>query len=114
MNSGFGSASRRVSVSLILCMLMASLSPLVLADSGQEDIGPAVMSGDLSDFTPSIEGKRYMFTNDSEPVFSATGHLKMEWRDAGYPGLVMPFSPCLLYTSPSPRDVEESRMPSSA
>ena len=24
------------------------------------------------------------------------------------------FSPCLLYTSPSPRDVEESRMPSSA
>ena len=25
-----------------------------------------------------------------------------------------PFNPCLLYTSPSPRDVEESRMPSSA
>ena len=24
------------------------------------------------------------------------------------------FEPCLLYTSPSPRDVEESRMPSSA
>ena len=24
------------------------------------------------------------------------------------------FFPCLLYTSPSPRDVEESRMPSSA
>ena len=24
------------------------------------------------------------------------------------------FGPCLLYTSPSPRDVEESRMPSSA
>ena len=24
------------------------------------------------------------------------------------------FDPCLLYTSPSPRDVEESRMPSSA
>ena len=24
------------------------------------------------------------------------------------------FKPCLLYTSPSPRDVEESRMPSSA
>ena len=29
--------------------------------------------------------------------------------------LGLPFSlPCLLYTSPSPRDVEESRMPSSA
>ena len=25
-----------------------------------------------------------------------------------------PYTPCLLYTSPSPRDVEESRMPSSA
>ena len=25
-----------------------------------------------------------------------------------------PYDPCLLYTSPSPRDVEESRMPSSA
>ena len=49
----------------------------------------------------------------------------------GYPGLastadkivkyfpncqiyVEPFAGCLLYTSPSPRDVEESRMPSSA
>ena len=26
----------------------------------------------------------------------------------------MPYNTCLLYTSPSPRDVEESRMPSSA
>ena len=32
-----------------------------------------------------------------------------EW-DGGQLGLVI----CLLYTSPSPRDVEESRMPSSA
>ncbi|HJM24007.1 MAG TPA: hypothetical protein QF461_05980, partial [Candidatus Thalassarchaeum sp.] len=80
MNSGFDSVSSRVAVSLVLCMLMASLSPVALAEPGQEDIGPAVMSGDLSDFTPSIEGKRYMFTEDSSPVFSATGHLKMEWR----------------------------------
>ena len=28
--------------------------------------------------------------------------------------LISQFSCCLLYTSPSPRDVEESRMPSSA
>ena len=28
--------------------------------------------------------------------------------------LTPPYSICLLYTSPSPRDVEESRMPSSA
>ena len=30
------------------------------------------------------------------------------------PSLGAEFDPCLLYTSPSPRDVEESRMPSSA
>ena len=29
-------------------------------------------------------------------------------------GLVFQYPDCLLYTSPSPRDVEESRMPSSA
>ena len=29
-------------------------------------------------------------------------------------GMIKVFSACLLYTSPSPRDVEESRMPSSA
>ena len=29
-------------------------------------------------------------------------------------GSAILISPCLLYTSPSPRDVEESRMPSSA
>ena len=32
----------------------------------------------------------------------------------GSPDLDPPVSVCLLYTSPSPRDVEESRMPSSA
>ena len=31
-----------------------------------------------------------------------------------YPGALPGPSICLLYTSPSPRDVEESRMPSSA
>ena len=36
-------------------------------------------------------------------------------QDAGHAGLVIgPTDACLLYTSPSPRDVEESRMPSSA
>ena len=31
-----------------------------------------------------------------------------------YNGEICKFNTCLLYTSPSPRDVEESRMPSSA
>ena len=32
----------------------------------------------------------------------------------GAEGITVHPRPCLLYTSPSPRDVEESRMPSSA
>ena len=39
-----------------------------------------------------------------DPVIGMIGLL--QWVD--------PIWPCLLYTSPSPRDVEESRMPSSA
>ena len=40
---------------------------------------------------------------------------EMEYRKCGASGLKLPLiSFCLLYTSPSPRDVEESRMPSSA
>ena len=35
-------------------------------------------------------------------------------RCAGAPVTLIGHSSCLLYTSPSPRDVEESRMPSSA
>ena len=31
-----------------------------------------------------------------------------------HPSYIEPYQGCLLYTSPSPRDVEESRMPSSA
>ena len=37
---------------------------------------------------------------------------KIRYHVAG--GLNNDFKACLLYTSPSPRDVEESRMPSSA
>ena len=40
-------------------------------------------------------------------------------RDEGYEGRIIlvgqeNYIPCLLYTSPSPRDAHESRMPSSA
>ena len=46
----------------------------------------------------------------AEPILKAV-------RKAGYetPSPIQECAiPCLLYTSPSPRDVEESRMPSSA
>ena len=47
---------------------------------------------------------------------------KNNWREAidalhatnNFPEFTGRLCPCLLYTSPSPRDVEESRMPSSA
>ena len=35
-------------------------------------------------------------------------------KEEGKYGIPEHFTTCLLYTSPSPRDVEESRMPSSA
>ena len=54
-----------------------------------------------------------IFTKDFEPFISNDGlagkiSKKIKRR------IVMRPEPCLLYTSPSPRDVEESRMPSSA
>ena len=41
----------------------------------------------------------------------AVKDVSFEVRPGEFVGLI---GPCLLYTSPSPRDVEESRMPSSA
>ena len=39
---------------------------------------------------------------------------EMPTPETALPGRAEPLDTCLLYTSPSPRDVEESRMPSSA
>ena len=47
-------------------------------------------------------------TNNREDVVFDTVHVVVENADAIHA------KACLLYTSPSPRDVEESRMPSSA
>ena len=63
-----------------------------------------------------------------EPVEQTTSRgtkmpaYKIRWRDSERPETVLQHmliadpdpSPCLLYTSPSPRDTERSRMPSSA
>ena len=45
-------------------------------------------------------------------VMAMGGHAEAQIRQAIF--ALAQFSVCLLYTSPSPRDVEESRMPSSA
>ena len=47
-------------------------------------------------------GKSYVAQNFGYPVFNADSEVAKIYKN------------CLLYTSPSPRDVEESRMPSSA
>ena len=120
-----------------MVMLLASLSPLAMATPTSDSDVSDISYGSLDDFDPSLEGKKYMFVNESKPAFSATGHLKKQWIEEGYPNLVLPFSQaymnsksstrnctnawsqgdidtCLLYTSPSPRDRQKSRMPSSA
>ena len=45
---------------------------------------------------------------------SKTGKARSRASAVGYALLFAVLVVCLLYTSPSPRDVEESRMPSSA
>jgi len=68
------------------------------ADSEQEK-GPAV-EGVIA-ASPEQNKLQEILDRGSLRV-GTTGDFYMSWKD------------CLLYTSPSPRDVEESRMPSSA
>ena len=50
-------------------------------------------------------------TLETLPGCHAIGHVRYTTAGAS---VIINAQPCLLYTSPSPRDVEESRMPSSA
>ena len=51
--------------------------------------------------------------NDSKPS-SNTGRGGKDWQQKGIISKKGNFKNCLLYTSPSPRDKRQSRMPSSA
>ena len=74
------------------------------------------LRGELSGIVP-VKQVALQYYPDYNPQ-SASRALRMSIKT--YPllshalSLVGWTSPCLLYTSPSPRDVEESRMPSSA
>ena len=62
---------------------------------------------DLSDYA----GRVLLIVNTASkcgftPQYEGLEELQAQFKDRGFD--------CLLYTSPSPRDVEESRMPSSA
>ena len=63
---------------IVMVMLLASLSPLAMATPTPARNLSEISYGNLDDFDPSIEGKKYMFVNDSKPAFSATGHLKKQ------------------------------------
>ena len=68
-----------------------------------------------------IRKERKMTQEEFAQIFHVTRQTVSNWeKEKNYPDLETlismsdEFNICLLYTSPSPRDVEESRMPSSA
>ena len=81
--------------------------------------GSAITSHGLTVFscTDAREGKK-IFGNDPDPTkevpLDTIPDVLQEHIDNNPDGIVAKNEDCLLYTSPSPRDVEESRMPSSA
>ena len=61
--------------------------------------------GNKDHFVAKIKGDIYSNYNEAKIVDVSNNVSPFNIMEAAY---------CLLYTSPSPRDVEESRMPSSA
>ena len=55
----------------------------------------------------------FIFAENAKPNIILIMADDLGWGDTGFNGSKV-IKTCLLYTSPSPRDVEESRMPSSA
>ena len=64
---------------------------------------------DPSSSAIKIENVWKVFGNTSNEALDAIQNHKISKTEA-----LEKYNSCLLYTSPSPRDVEESRMPSSA
>ena len=86
--------NRSQSLFLVSLMILASWVPLATADEGdseQNSITNTGLSYTLDEFDPT-NGKPYLFAGgEDEIIFSATRHLKQQWVDDGYPGLVSPF-----------------------
>ena len=86
--------NRTQSLLLVSLMIFASWVPFATADDGQTQSteGPMIYAYDLDGFVAEDDGRPYLFAGDEdELIFSATRHLKQEWANDGYPGLVMPF-----------------------
>ena len=71
---------------------------------------PPVALNDDAPADTARKGKAHMFTGIIGALGTVESITPIEGSDAAY----LTLNACLLYTSPSPRDVEESRMPSSA
>ena len=60
-------------------------------------------------------GEYYALKGGIAPAMASNGHISKEQQDAYNAAVAIDQThPCLLYTSPSPRDRQKSRMPSSA
>ena len=78
------------------------------ADSPSEQISQVISELTWTHYKATGKSKQYMYWRTAaNAVFSDTLVIFGTGDSSGAWG-------CLLYTSPSPRDVEESRMPSSA
>ena len=64
----------------------------------------AIFIKEVAAFTFLTETKSFKLSNDFPSVYI------VKFKEVN----IVSINSCLLYTSPSPRDVEESRMPSSA
>ena len=60
-----------------------------------------------------LTSDKEVISSSDKVIFPGVGQASSAMSKLKFKGLDV-LIPCLLYTSPSPRDVEESRMPSSA
>jgi len=89
---------------LVSVLLLASISPVALVGATSDESVVEISAGNLDDFNPLKDGNKYMFTDESEPTYSATSHLKKQWIEDGYPNLILPFSQPYLNSKSSTRN----------
>ena len=95
------------------CHTTIHLAPLVNQETIHQDMdrGQQLMSrinqGILREIKPKNPLVEWYYWKDKHTVSDVTEHSLFKMAQ----GML---SPCLLYTSPSPRDISGSRMPSSA
>ena len=106
VNSGLASNARRTGV------MTFGTGVVVFLESNLSVLTAGIVSRGLFDkFKMSRERLAYIIDSTSAPICIL---IFLNGWGAFVMGLVAPYQFCLLYTSPSPRDLSTSRMPSSA